>query len=100
MDVTTVAELGGLTRFDNPRRLIKFLGLIPRNIPQGSDAGKVRSPQPAILMRIARSWKAPGGTAIPTKTAGISNLDWYNHPKPSRTSAGKPKSDFANATNA
>jgi hypothetical protein len=100
MDVTTVAELGDLTRFDNPRRLIKFLGLIPWNIPQGSDAGKVRSPQPAIFMRIARSWKAPGRTAIPPKSAGISNVDWYNHPKPSRTSAGKPKSDFANATDA
>jgi transposase len=27
--VTTVAELGDLTRFDNPRQLMKFLGLIP-----------------------------------------------------------------------
>jgi transposase len=27
--VTTVAELGDLTRFDNPRELMKFLGLIP-----------------------------------------------------------------------
>jgi transposase len=27
--VTTVAELGDLTRFDNPRQLMKFVGLIP-----------------------------------------------------------------------
>jgi hypothetical protein len=27
--VTTVAELGDLTRFDNPRQLMQFLGLIP-----------------------------------------------------------------------
>jgi transposase len=27
--VTTVAELGDLSRFDNPRQLMKFLGLIP-----------------------------------------------------------------------
>jgi transposase len=27
--VTTVAELGDLTRFENPRQLMKFLGLIP-----------------------------------------------------------------------
>jgi transposase len=27
--VTTVAELGDLTRFDTPRQLMKFLGLIP-----------------------------------------------------------------------
>jgi transposase len=27
--VTTLAELGDLTRFDNPRQLLKFLGLIP-----------------------------------------------------------------------
>jgi transposase len=27
--VTTVAELGDLTRVDNPRQLMNFLGLIP-----------------------------------------------------------------------
>jgi transposase len=34
-DVTTVAELGGLTRFDHPGRLIKFLGLIPSEYSTG-----------------------------------------------------------------
>jgi transposase len=29
MAVTMVAELGDLTRFENPRQLMKFLGLIP-----------------------------------------------------------------------
>jgi len=55
VDVPEVEDeaIRDLTRFENPRRLIKFLGLIPRNIPQGSDVGKVRSPKPAILMRIA-----------------------------------------------
>ena len=33
--VTTVAELGDLTRFDNPRQLMKFLGLIPSEYPSG-----------------------------------------------------------------
>jgi transposase len=33
--VTMVAELGDLTRFDNPRQLMKFLGLIPSEYSTG-----------------------------------------------------------------
>jgi transposase len=33
--VTMVAELGDLTRFDNPRQLMKFLGLIPSEYSSG-----------------------------------------------------------------
>jgi transposase len=33
--VTTVAELGDLTRFDHPRELMKFLGLIPSEYSTG-----------------------------------------------------------------
>jgi transposase len=33
--VTTVAELGDLTRFDNLRQLMKFLGLIPSEYSRG-----------------------------------------------------------------
>jgi len=33
--VTTVAERGDLTRFDNPRQLMKFLGLIPSAYSSG-----------------------------------------------------------------
>jgi transposase len=33
--VITVAELGDLTRFDNPRELMKFLGLIPSEYSSG-----------------------------------------------------------------
>jgi transposase len=33
--VTMVAELGDLTRFDNPRELMKFLGLIPSEYSTG-----------------------------------------------------------------
>ena len=35
MAVTTVAELGDLTRFDTPRELMKFLGLIPSEYSSG-----------------------------------------------------------------
>jgi transposase len=34
--VTTVAELGDLTRFDNPRERMKFLGLIPSEYSTGA----------------------------------------------------------------
>jgi transposase len=33
--VTTVAELGDLTRFESPRQLMKFLGLIPSEYASG-----------------------------------------------------------------
>ena len=33
--VTTLAELGDLTRFDTPRQLMKFLGLIPSEYSSG-----------------------------------------------------------------
>jgi len=33
--VTTVAEIGDLTRFDTPRALMKFLGLIPAEYSSG-----------------------------------------------------------------
>jgi transposase len=33
--VTMVAEIGDLTRFDNPRELMKFLGLIPSEYSSG-----------------------------------------------------------------
>jgi transposase len=33
--ITTVAELGDLTRFDTPRQLMKFLGLIPSEYSSG-----------------------------------------------------------------
>jgi transposase len=34
--VTTVAELGDLTRFDNPRRLMNYLGLTPAEYSSGA----------------------------------------------------------------
>jgi transposase len=33
--VTAMAELGDLTRFDTPRQLVKFLGLIPSEYSSG-----------------------------------------------------------------
>jgi transposase len=33
--VTTVAELGDVTRFENPRQLMKYLGLIPSEYSSG-----------------------------------------------------------------
>src|SRR5919106_2876514 len=34
--VTTVAELGDLTRFDNPRQLMKYVGLLPVEYSRGA----------------------------------------------------------------
>jgi transposase len=96
--VTTVAELGDLTRFDTPRELMKFFGLIPSEYSTDERRRQGALPKRVIPMRVARSWKAPGPTAIRPKAADISNSDWNNNPKRSRTSAGKPKGDCAHAT--
>jgi transposase len=40
--VTLVAERGDLPRFEHPRQVLTYLGLIPPTIPAVSDAGKSR----------------------------------------------------------
>jgi hypothetical protein len=69
----------------------------PQNILVGSDVGRVQSPKPATRMRVALSRKAPGRTATPPKSVGISNSGWKHNRKPSRTSVGKPRCGCVNA---
>ncbi len=45
--ITIVAELGDLTRFDSPRQLAAFVGLIPSDTPVGRRGVRVASPKPA-----------------------------------------------------
>ena len=89
--VTTVAELGDLTRFDNPKQLMKFLGLIPSEYSTGSDAGRVDhlSRQHACTSRargrcLGLPLSRQSQPASPTPA-------WNNTAKRSRTSAGKPR---------
>src|SRR5215470_15169160 len=42
--VTTVAELGDLTRFDNPRQLMNYLGLTPSEYSVGDVVSRAALP--------------------------------------------------------
>jgi transposase len=63
--VTTVAEIGDLTRFDNPRELMKFLGLIPSEYTsaerrrQGSITKAGNSHARRVLVEGAWSYRYP-----------------------------------------
>jgi transposase len=46
-----VAELGDITRFDNPRQLMAYLGLVPSEASGGRSAGRVGLPKQATVPR-------------------------------------------------
>jgi transposase len=71
--VTTVAELGDLTRCDTPRELMKCLGLTPSAYSSGARRRQGRSPKPAIHLHVTPSWKVPGRPATPPKSVAICN---------------------------
>ena len=62
--VTPVAALGDLTRFENPRQLMSYLGPDRlQNTPVVSDVVRGRLPKRAIPMPVGHWSKAPGPTA-------------------------------------
>ena len=78
--VTTVAELGDLTRFDNPRQLMNYLGLTPSEYSTGSGADRAASPRRATAMPAVPWSKAPGPIATPPKSVGICNYALRRYP--------------------
>src|SRR5262249_3856533 len=58
--VTAIAALGDLTRFENPRQLMRTLGLPPQAPPPGARGGQVGSaeagPPPARRALIEGAW--------------------------------------------
>ena len=48
--VTVLAELGDITRFDNPRQLMSFLGLVPSEHSSGARRRALPSPRPVTDM--------------------------------------------------
>jgi transposase len=46
MRVTVITELGDITRFANPRRLMAYLGLVPSEHSSGAHAAKAASRKP------------------------------------------------------
>ncbi len=94
--VTFVAEIGDVRRFDNPRQLMAFLGLIPSERSTGETVRRSRSR--AIGAPDACSSKAPGPTAIQPVSARPCGPGSRDCRKPSATSPGKPRSGSAPGT--
>jgi len=80
--VTLIAELGDLSRFDNPRQLMSYLGLIPSEHTsgerrrQGAITKTGNSQLPAV-----RSSREPGLTAIRPRSAAICSSAWRRCPR-------------------
>src|SRR5882724_1453528 len=96
--VTLVAELGDLTRFENPRPLLKYLGLIPSESSSGARRRQGSITKPVTPTPDAPWSTGPGPPGIPPRSVGLDNCGSNNHPNPSRTSPGRRKSDCANAS--
>jgi len=98
--LTVVAELGDLTRFDNPRQLAAFVGLVPSEYSSGSarrqggitKAGNGR----ARRVLVEAAWPI----VIPPKSRCTSSSGSTGCRRLSRIWAGRRKSACASATGA
>jgi transposase len=87
--VRIVAELGDFRRFDSPRKLMGYLGLIPSEDSRASAAAKARSPRRATARRAAPWWKPLGVTATRPASPGSSRAAKPASRSPSATPPGK-----------
>ena len=56
----TVAELGDLSRFQNPKELMAYLGLVPSEHSSGESIRRGHITKPAMAMPAECLWKVPG----------------------------------------
>lgn len=59
--VGVLAEIGDLSRFQNPRELMGYLGLVPTENSTGDEAA---SPKPVMGGRDVFLWRRPGAIDI------------------------------------
>jgi transposase len=86
--VSTVAEIGDLTRFENPRELMKFLGVIPSEYSsgqqrrQGSITKAGNSHARRVLVEGAWAYRYPAQVSrhlqlrLETPPKGIQDISW------------------------
>ena len=87
--VTMAAELGDLTRFDNPRQLAAFVGLIPRSTRPASCAVSDPSRRPGTATRAARWSRRHGPIAIRRRCRRTCSSGSSAVRSPSRRSPGR-----------
>ncbi len=69
--MTVLAELHGIERFDSPRRLMAFLGLVPANTRVARASVEAGSPRPATRTSVERSWQRLGTIGIVREVTSI-----------------------------
>ena len=94
--ITIVAELGDLTRFDNPRQLAAFVGLIRRSTRVAPRAARAASPKRATGARVARSLRRRGRIAIRQRSLPTSSSGSTACRSRCRPSDGRRRCDSAN----
>jgi transposase len=103
--VTFAAEIGDVRRFDNPRQLMSFLGLVPAESSTGETVRR-KGPHPAGNRRARRvlieaawtpAFAGAGSTVIPPGSAKPSGPGSKGCPKPCAISPGKHRSGSAPA---
>ena len=60
---TDVAEIGDITRFESPRQLLAWLGLVPSEQSSGTTTRRGRLTKPGMRWR-ERCWWKPGGPIV------------------------------------
>jgi transposase len=98
--VTIVAELGDLTRFENPRQVMNYLGLIPSEYSSGERRrqGSITKAGNTHARRVLV--EGPGPTGIPPKSVATCNSGWRSSQNRSKISVGRHQCDCANAIDA
>jgi transposase len=67
--VTFTADIGDVRRFDNPRQLMSFVGLVPAEARPARRYAARGSSWPAIAALVGSWSKPPGPTVIPPGSA-------------------------------
>jgi transposase len=98
--ITTVAELGDLTRVATPRQRMKFLGLIPSESSSGERRRQGSLTKAGNTHAVVRSSRAHRRIAIRPKSVDIYSCDSNTSLKRSRTSVGRRKGACAHAFDA
>ena len=96
--VVILAEIGDLSRFQNPRELMGYLGLVPSESSTGDKVKRGGITRPATAGHDASWWRRPGATGIRRAWAGRSSQRWQPHRGVSGRSRGKRKRDCAGAS--
>src|SRR5579864_8041732 len=74
--VTVLAEIGDLSRFQNPRELMGYLGLVPTEDSTGDKVKRAASPKPVMGERDVFLWRRPGAIDIRRASAETSSQRW------------------------